>query len=62
MHVDDVAGNVGQALGRGETIGEAPLLAGGRYPNSAMCLRDSELVRMVGRRASCTPQKCSPTG
>ena len=32
--------------GRGETIGEAPLLAGGRYPSTAMCLRDSELVRM----------------
>ena len=30
---------------RGETIGEA-LLAGGRYPSTAMCLRDSELVRM----------------
>ena len=32
--------------GRGETVGEAPLLAGGRYPSTAMCLRDSELVRM----------------
>ena len=32
--------------GRGETIGEAPLLANGRYPSTATCLRDSELVRM----------------
>ena len=32
--------------GRGDTIGEAPLLAGGRYPSTAVCLRDSELVRM----------------
>jgi len=32
--------------GRGETVGESPLLARGRYPSTAMCLRDSELVRM----------------
>ena len=32
--------------GRGETIGEAPLLGGGRYASTAMCLRDTELVRM----------------
>ena len=32
--------------GRGETIGEAPLLANGVYPSTTVCLRDSELVRM----------------
>ena len=39
-------GGTHEERGRGETIGEAPLLAGGRYPSTAMCLRDSELVRM----------------
>ena len=32
--------------GRGDTIGEAPLLAHGKYSSSAVTSRDSELVRM----------------
>lgn len=32
--------------GRGDTIGEAGMLTGGAYPHTALCVRDSELVRM----------------
>jgi hypothetical protein len=32
--------------GRGESIGEAPLLSNGAYETTTTCLRDSELVRM----------------
>lgn len=32
--------------GRGDTIGEAGMLAGGAHPHTALCVRDSELVRM----------------
>jgi len=35
-----------EEAGRGDTIGEASLLAGGCYDATALCVRDSELVRM----------------
>jgi lysophospholipid hydrolase len=35
-----------EEAGRGDTIGEASLLAGGAYDATALCVRDSELVRM----------------
>ena len=36
----------GEEAGRGDAIGEASLLAGGVYDATALCVRDSELVRM----------------
>ena len=35
-----------EEAGRGDTIGEASLLAGGVHDATALCVRDSELVRM----------------
>lgn len=43
------AGSTGIGIdeaGRGDTIGEAGMLTGGAYPHTALCVRDSELVRM----------------
>jgi lysophospholipid hydrolase len=39
-------GGTAEEAGRGDTIGEASLLAGGAYSSTAVCVRDSELVRM----------------
>jgi len=41
-----VAAGGADEVGRGDTIGEASLLAGGRHEATAICVRDTELVRM----------------
>ena len=39
-------------VARGEAVGAAWMMTGGAHDNSAVCIRDSELVRMSRVRSS----------